>query len=119
MKLQIVGVVDRKSAGNERLHLRALADANLMYYVVVDTTYISPTSISNKLRHTYWFPNRPVKAGDHVVLYSAAGTESKKINADGTTSHFFYWGLGSTVWNNTGDCAMVFEINTWMTSAYE
>lgn len=119
MKLQIVNIVARRDRQNERLHLRVLADANLVYYVVFDTTYTSPTAISNKMRHAYWFQSRDVKAGDHVVLYTRPGQESQKRNDDGTMSHFLFWGLESSVWNNTGDCAVLFELNTWQTSRYE
>lgn len=119
MKLQILGLVDRKGPGKERLHLRVLADANLSFYMVADTTYTNPTAISNKHRHSYWFPSRLVKAGDHVVLYSGIGTESSKLNSDGTTSYFYYWGINQTIWNNTGDCAVLFELGTWQTSNFE
>jgi hypothetical protein len=119
MKLQIVGLIDRGKAASERLYLRALADANLSFYIVFDTTYTSPNSISNEQRHTYWFPPTQVKAGDHVILYTGSGQRSVNRNPDGTTSHFFYWGLGNTIWNVTGDCAVLFEVNTWQTSNFE
>lgn len=119
MKLQIVGLVDRGKGRMERLQLRAVTDANLSFYIVFDTTYTSPTAISNKQRHAFWFPATQVRAGDHIVLYTGPGQPSANRNPDGTTSHFFFWGLEKTVWNNTGDCAVLFEVNTWQASRFE
>lgn len=119
MKLQILGLINRASRTDERLYLRALADVNLSFYIVFDTTYLSPSAISNEQRHAFWFPNTPVKAGDHIVLYTRPGTQTSQLNPDGTSSHFFFWGLGHPIWNNTGDCAVVFEVNTWETSKFE
>src|SRR5262245_45754753 len=116
MKLEIVGIIDRRDRQNERLWLKAIADLNLAYYVVFDSTYTSTTSISNKMRHAYWFASQQIRAGDHVVLYTRQGNASQSRNADGTTSHFLFWGAENTVWNNTGDCAVLFEVNTWQTS---
>lgn len=119
MRLQIVAIGNRGSANQERVHLRVLADTNLSYYVVLDTTYVTPTAISNLLRHAYWFPSHQVKAGDNVVLYTGVGVNMSLTNPLGGTNHFFYWGLRETVWNNTGDCAVLMELSTWETSRYE
>jgi len=117
MKIEIIEIIDRAIADKERLWLKVLEDTDLKYYIVFDTTYTSDTTISNLQRHAYWFKSQQVKTGDYVVLYSTIGNPSKKINDNGTTTHFLYWGLKNTVWNDTGDCAVLFEINSWQTSA--
>jgi hypothetical protein len=119
MKLQIVGLIDRGKAAKERLYLRVVADANLSFYIVFDTTYTSPDAISNEQRHAYWFPSTQARAGDHVVLYTGSGEWSTSRNVDGTTNHFLFWGLDRTIWNKTGDCAVLFELNSWQTSRFE
>lgn len=119
MRLQIVQIADRGVPNRERLHLRALSDVNLNFFVVFDTTYTSPSAISNLQRHAYWFPSHLVKAGDHVILSTGNGTQSSSWNPAGGTNHFFYWGLQHTIWNQTGDCAVLFELSSWQTSAYE
>jgi hypothetical protein len=116
MKLEIVKILDRAVANKERLWLKVLADTDLKYFIVFDTTYTSDTSISNLQRHAFWFKPKQVKAGDYVVLYSKEGTPSEHANENGTTTHFFFWGLKNTVWNDTGDCAVLFEVNNWQTS---
>ncbi|MCX6995686.1 MAG: hypothetical protein NTV49_01030 [Kiritimatiellaeota bacterium] len=119
MKLKIVKIVDRASPDNERLWLKVLQDADMKFYVVFDTTYTGTNAISNLQRHAYWFPSKAVRAGDNVVLYTRKGTNSTQPNSDGTHSHFFYWDMDKTVWNNQGDCAVLFEVVDWTTSAYE
>lgn len=119
MNIEIVQIVDRGTPNNERVHLRVLAPTDLQYYLVADTTYTASNAISNKVRNTFWFPPHPVRAGDNVVLITGVGTPQQRPNAYGGTDHFFYWNLQRTVWNNTVDCAVLFEITTWNTSRYE
>ena len=116
MKIEIVRILDRAVANKERLWLEVIEDTDLKYFIVFDTTYTSETSISNLQRNAYWFKPKQVKAGDYVVLYTRPGTPSEQINEKGTNTHFLYWGLKNTVWNDTGDCAVLFELNSWQTS---
>jgi hypothetical protein len=119
MKLAIVRIADRSVPNKERLHLKALSDTNLSFFAVLATVYSSPTAISTLPRYVFWFKSKPVKAGDNIILCTAEGTPSEEKNADGTTTYFFYWGLKNTIWNKTGECAVIFEINSWQTSPYE
>jgi len=118
MKLAIVRIADRGSL-DERLHLRVLADTNLSYYVVLNTTYLDPGRVDAGAKGAYWFAPTPVKAGDTVVLCSRSGAQGQTKNADGTTNYFFFWGFPQPVWNSTGKCVVVMEMNTWQTSPYE
>ena len=119
MKLEIVGIQDRGVAYRERVLLRALADANLSYYVIIATSYSTPQALSTKMKATYWFPPKAVRAGDSITVYTGPGVNSSQINANGNTDHIFYWELPSTVWKHIGECATVFEVNTWKTTPYE
>ena len=119
MRLEIVKILDRGILGKERLWLRVLADCDLTYFIVFDTTYTSANSISNIQRHAHWFAPKKVRTGDHVVLYTGRGTPSELRNNDGSTNYFLFWGIDRTIWNKQGDCAVVFEVNSWQTSRYE
>lgn len=119
MKLQIMQIVDRGVANKERLWIRVLADTNLQFYIVFNTVYTSPNAISSSQKHAFWFPPTPVKAGDNVVLVTGLGTQNRASNSSGGTDHFFYWRLPNTIWNQMGDCAVLFEVNTWVTTKYE
>lgn len=48
-----------------------------------------------------------------VVLYTKEGTTASKVNSNGASSHFFYWGLDNNVWNNDGDCALLLRADNW------
>ena len=119
MKIKIIKILDRAVVNKERLWLKVLQDTNMEHYIAFDTTYTSQNAISNLQRHAYWFDSKQVRSGDSVVLYTKKGTPSSTQNSDGTTTHFFYWGLDKTIWNDKGDCAVLFEIGNWITSPYE
>jgi hypothetical protein len=119
MRIQVVGVVDRGLAQKERLHLQVLVDTNLVYYAVMATKYMAGgKAISRFHRATYWFDSRLVRSGDQVIVYSGAGRDSSEPRSDGRHNHFFFWGLPTTAWNSPDDCAVLFEISSWMTSPY-
>lgn len=119
MKLKIEKIVDRGVVNKERLWLKVLQNTNLQYYIVFDTMYISPDSISSLQRNAYWFGKNDVSSGDNVILYTTTGTPSTSKNNDGTTTYFYYWNLPKTIWNKKEDCAVLFEITGWETSKYE
>lgn len=64
-------------------------------------------------RQAFWFPDKEVKPGDIVVLYSKRGTLSTKENSDGTTSHFFYWNLAIPIWKAAQNGVVLFETRSW------
>lgn len=113
MNVKIKAIRDSGSANEERLVLQVLRDDDIGYYVVFDTTFTKDGSVSNKVRHTYWFPDKRVRSGDIVVLYTKPGIRSEKENRDGSNSHFFYWGLDKAIWNKEGDCAVLLQVGDW------
>jgi hypothetical protein len=119
MKLSITQIYKRGVQSEERLVMKVLNDTNLTYFVVLDTVYTSPQSVSPSPKRAYWFRSKPVKAGDQVILYTKEGVPSEKKLEDGTTAYFFYWNQKSVLWDKTGNCAVVMEINSWATSKYE
>lgn len=114
MNIEIDRVVDNGSHNVERIELNVTGNCNLNKYILADTTYTDETHISNKLRHMYWLSNQNVITGDKIVVYTKPGVTSKQlINGGLNTKYTYYWGLGNSVWNNTGDAAILFNINTW------
>ena len=114
MKLKIHSIADKGELTKELLWIEVLEDvSDLTYYMVCDTTYTEEHSISNELRHVFWFPKKAVKKGDWIALRSTKGQETSLTNNSKTTTHTFYWGLGRTIWNKDGDCAVLFHLNTW------
>lgn len=113
MNIKIRSIIDH-GHDDERIVLDVTDDTDIGEYLVLDTTYTSAGNVSNKVRHPYWFPDKKVKKMDVVVLYTKRGKSSSKVNKDGSTSHFFYWGLNNNVWNNDGDCALVLHVDNWL-----
>lgn len=115
MSLELVSIHEKGKQDAEYVELKATEACNLKYYIVSDTTYTSETAISNKLRHVYWFAPKDVAKGDYVFLRTGKGTNTTHANKAGTTTHVFYWGLATPVWNNTGDAGILFTLKSWNT----
>ncbi|QQY31741.1 MULTISPECIES: hypothetical protein [Chryseobacterium] len=65
----------------------------------------------------YWFVSKNVKKGDEVILYTKSGTnKTEEINGGKNKRYTLFWNLGNSVWNNTGDAAVLFEVRTWKTT---
>lgn len=109
MRVKIRNIADHNH-DDERIVINVLEDTDIGEFLILDTTY-NNGKVSNKVRHPYWFPDKKVKKGDLVILYTRKGTQSIKKNESGSTSHFFYWGLDSNVWNNDGDCALLLHVD--------
>lgn len=116
MKLKITSINEKGDASKEYVSIEVLEDCNLDHFGVADTTYTSDDKISNKLRHFYWFPPTKVIAGERVVLRTGTGTNDDYKNSAGKKVHRFFWGLKSSVWNDDGDAAVLFQIETWKTT---
>ena len=97
MNVKLLRIRDKSDLDNERVVILVLADCNIGDYVLFDTTY-DGDKVSNKLRHSYWFPDKKVFEGDKVILYTKNGQNKVKTNNSGNKSHFFYWNLERTVW---------------------
>lgn len=117
MELKIKNVIDYGTHGSERVELTVVSNCNLKYYMIADTTYNGQNSISNKMRHVFWFTPQDVKSGDELVVYTKNGINSSEyINGGRNVKYIFYWGLSSYVWNNSGDAAILFKLNNWNTT---
>lgn len=119
MNVEIRYIKNPGELENERLVLKVLKDCDIGRFLTFDTTYTEDGNVSNLVRHPYWFPDKYVKAGDFVVVYTKSGRQSEKTNNNRSTSHFFYRGLEKTIWNRRRDCAVVLEISDWKTKGYE
>jgi hypothetical protein len=113
MKIKIRSVHGQGDYENEYVILDVVEDCDIGKYLLSDTTYTNDGKFSDKLRHLYWFPDKDVKTGDVVVVYTKAGKNSSTTNANGTPVHYFYWRLQKAVWNDDGDCAVLIEVKTW------
>ena len=113
MKLKILGIRDAGRLQDERVLFEADDDGNVGAYVVLVSRVVGENRVSSLLRNPYWFPDRDIKKGDLIVLYSRAGTYNAIDNKDASKSHFFYIGSMQPLYQNDADCVIVMESNPW------
>lgn len=109
MKLQIVKIESSGDQTKEYVALKVLEGCNLTSYALADTTF-DEDGKSNLVRHTFWFPDKMVNKGDHVVVFSKVGKPKSGRTKAGKPLHHFFWNLDEAVWNNEGDRAVLIEI---------
>jgi hypothetical protein len=115
MQLHILRV--QAHGADETLRLCAIDRCDLHHYLIADATYTAPGCVSNKMPHTYWFPEHPVGPGDHIILHTGTGTNQTRTTPAGQIEHHFYWNLSTQVWNNHGDHVTLFKLERWLTQA--
>lgn len=113
MKVSIRSIHNHGDAKEEYVVLDVNEDCKLQYYMLQDTTYTNNGNISSKLRHSYWLPSYDAKKGDEIIINTRSGKNLIPVREKGGKKFTFYWGLNSAVWNDEGDCVVLFEINTW------
>ncbi|MEY8238826.1 MAG: hypothetical protein RPT25_00615 [Cycloclasticus sp.] len=113
MKLSIRYVKEHGALEKERIVLKVLDNVDVGNYMLADTTYIADEEVSNRLRHTFWIPDKAAEKGDIIVIYTKPGDDFTQSNKSGNKTHFFYWGLKRTVWNKERDAAALFLLNDW------
>ena len=113
MDLKVLYVKDAGIKSKERIILQAINDCDIGTYLLFDTTY-KGKYISDKVRHSFWLPDKKVKNGDKIIIYTKEGEEKNKSNNDGNSSYFFYWGLDTTIWNKEEDCAVLIRIEDYL-----
>lgn len=111
MKLEIKYIKDRGTT-DERVVLVANEDCDIGKYFVFTTKKNAEKIVYSNLKQPYWFPDKVVKKGDLVILYTKSGTSSFKENEGGNTSHFYYRGIATPVLTDN-HFALVVEANTW------
>ena len=113
MNLKIISVHNHGDFDKEYVLLKAQEDCDVGRFILADSTYTEDGKVSNKVRHTFWFPDKKIKKGELVSVWTCSGTSGKRETDSGTPIHRFYWGLKTAVWNNDGDCAVLLDVNTW------
>jgi hypothetical protein len=112
MKVRIEKITENGDLSRERLVLRVLRDTDVGKFVIFQARF-DEDGPTTGVDEVFWFPDKPLHAGDLIVLYTKAGIQSEKIIAGGATTHFFYWGRSETLWDSPDHGAVVVEANDW------
>ena len=100
MVLKLVNVESSGILESERVVLRAPIDLSAGKYLILRARKSPDDKVfSGAIPQAFWFDTIPVNARDLLVLYTKFGQRSSKVADDGITSHFFYWGLPSAIWD--------------------
>jgi len=114
MNLEIKSFADVGDIEKERLVLRVLNDEDIGGYLVLRSKATTDGAPISGSKRAYWFPDKRLKAGDLVVLYTRTGKTSQKSLARGGTSYFFYWQLSEPIWGaDSGNTAVLLTIREW------
>lgn len=124
MNVPPMAVVSAQTTGgpkNEYVVLKANRDLNTQFVMLSDTTYSSPTHISNKLRHVFWLPDLELFAGDHMVIWTGVGTSGFDLSGiaslvRGQRWYHHHLNLGGSIWNDEKDRATLFFLQQWSTT---
>lgn len=111
MKLEIFEIKDR-GLPEERIVLKVNEPCDIGRYFVFTTKVSSERKISIKVLDPFWFPDKEVKKGDLVVLYSKTGQSSFKVNEDQTTSHFYFRKSNGPILTDE-NIALLVEVTSW------
>ncbi|MEQ8583203.1 MAG: hypothetical protein RIC30_10290 [Marinoscillum sp.] len=116
MELTITGIGDKGNLANERIGLKAIKDCELKFYQLFRTEFFDAGGFSNRSKSSYWFAPKKVKAGDKIIIYTKHGTDNFEIKEDGSTIHWYYWGLDQPIFINDKHGVVLVEINNWQMS---
>ena len=97
----------------ERVVCKVLADADVGRYLLGVGRYTVETNLSSNLSKVFWFPDKQVKAGDFIVLFTKSGTNREYANRSNSTTHAFHLGLDTVLWISPDMAAILFEAPEW------
>lgn len=100
MNIKLTSIKDNQNLDKERIIFSVVENDFLGTYIVFKSRKTGEKVVSSAVEKTYWFPDKDVKKGDLVVLYSKAGVNTETKNVDGTTTHFFYWRSSELLWSD-------------------
>jgi hypothetical protein len=114
MNLKISSFADAGNLDKERIVLNVLEDVDIGRFVLMRSRTNDGGDPISGTKDAYWFPDKGVKKGDLVVVYTKAGKPSTKAMASGNTAHFYYWQKKSAFWGpESGNVAVLLEAPVW------
>lgn len=111
--ITITRILDAGVANQERILFEVTGTDDTGRYEAFLTTELQEGRIRAKPSDVYWFPDKEVRSGDLVILYTKPGEYSVINNQLGTRTHFFYWGSKGTLLNKPKDAIALLTINGW------
>jgi hypothetical protein len=97
----------------ERVAFRATEDLDLTR-ICIFCCQVSQKGVPQgwDLPAAYWLPNKTIKKGDYVVLYTKEGNRREKLSEDGPSSYFYYWNRSNSLWSHK-TIPVIVKVDTW------
>ncbi|WOS41697.1 hypothetical protein [Xanthomonas rydalmerensis] len=111
--LKFASFADAGNIEKERLVLNAITDLKVGEYAIFSSKSGPTGGATSGKKSAYWFPDKDLKKGDVVVLYTKQGRASEKLLDGDRTAHFFYWGNKETLWSSESIGAVVVKVENW------
>lgn len=118
MKIKLKYISNKGDPHKERLVFTVLANTDIGSFAVFEALAVED-GVSNVVHDTFWFPDKQVRAGDLVVLYTKSGESNEKMLDSGRRTHFFYWGSPRAKWSSTEKLPVVIAIAKWAIATAE
>lgn len=115
MIISIDYIKDAGSLEKERIVFAVNEDGQLGKFVIAESQTLDESKFSSLVKNPYWFPDRKIKVGDRVVLYTKKGVNNVVDNKNGTHTYFYYWGLENSHLVTDRACVVLFE-TSWIVS---
>lgn len=113
MNLTIKSVADAGDINKERIVFQVINDADVGQYAIFRAAN-SDEMVTTDVTHVFWFPDKSVSVGDHVVVYTKSGSDKEKLLNSGSKSHFFYWGKSESLWGTDRYSVVILQVDTWV-----
>ncbi|MGO9243527.1 MAG: hypothetical protein ACLP0A_18380 [Verrucomicrobiia bacterium] len=117
MNLVIKEIEHAGDLERERVVFNVLKEDNIGFYLLLHTGATDEGKATGRVKGTFWFPDRKVKGNDLVVLYTKAGYSRRGINADGTSTYFYYRGLREAVLKKSNSAVVLLKATVWQSRA--
>jgi hypothetical protein len=113
MDLKIRKIAEAGNLEKERVVFDVLEDVFLGGFIVFKSM-AKEEKVSSTVESAYWFPDKEIKKGDVIALYSKRGIDFERLNPENsTTTRFFYWGKDSALWKDSDDAVVLVEATAW------
>jgi hypothetical protein len=99
MRIKLIGIEGIGDINRERIVLKALRETDIGdYAILLSKRSEEGIPTGGSIESAFWFPNRDLKPGDLVILYTKSGKRGQKSIGEEKTSHFYYWDWGRPIW---------------------